>query len=139
MTTPTTIKELEAAAAGTALPLQQFLDQVPFNEQQLIAAIAQDHNTRQVLMLAWMDRTAIERTLAEGYACYYSRSRKTYWRKGETSGHVQRLVSMHFDCDADAILLEVEQTGAACHTMRDHCFYLRVDGDQVQVTNHPAD
>lgn len=124
---------------GTSLSLQAFLDQVPFNEQQLIAAIAQEHSSREVLMLAWMDRTAIERTLAEGFVCYYSRSRKTYWRKGETSGHLQRLVSMRFDCDADAILLEVEQTGAACHTMREHCFYLRVDDDQVQVTHHPID
>ena len=139
VTKPTTIKALESAAAGTTLPLAQFLDQVPFNDQGLVAAIAQEHSSRRVLMLAWMDRTAIERTLAEGFVCYYSRSRRTYWRKGETSGHVQRLVNMRFDCDADAILLEVEQTGAACHTMRNHCFYLLVNDDQIQVTDQPAD
>lgn len=135
---PTTIKALEQAPLGVTMPLASFLDQVPFNAQGLIPAIAQDHDSRAVLMLAWMDRTAIERTLAEGYACYYSRSRKTYWRKGDTSGHVQRLVNMRFDCDADALLLEVVQTGAACHTLREQCFYLRVDGDQVTVTDNPG-
>ena len=89
-------------------------------------------------MMAWMDRTAIERTLAEGYACYYSRSRKTYWQKGESSGHVQKLVELRFDCDGDAILLLVEQTGPACHTDRDSCFYLLVEGHRVRVTEDPG-
>ncbi len=119
------------------MALDEFLDQVRFNAQGLVPAIAQEHNSGQVLMLAWMDRTAINRSLSEGYACYYSRSRGSYWRKGETSGHLQRLVGMRFDCDADAVLLTVEQVGAACHTMREHCFYLRVDGDHVQVTDDP--
>ena len=88
-------------------------------------------------MLGWMDRTAIERTLAEGYACYYSRSRATYWRKGETSGHVQQLDSMRFDCDGDAILLTVAQTGPACHTNRANCFYLLVDNSEVVIASAP--
>lgn len=138
MTAAKSIKSLEAARAGTTMSLQAFLDQIPFNDQGLIAAIAQDHKSRDVLMLAWMDRIAIERTLAEGFACYYSRSRQTYWRKGDTSGHVQRLVSMRFDCDADAVLLEVEQTGAACHTLRSHCFYLLVRDQQIEVTTDPV-
>lgn len=134
----TTFKELESAEAGTTQPLAQVLDMLPYNDQGLIATVAQDVNTRQVLMMAWMDRTAIERTLAEGYACYYSRSRNTYWRKGETSGHLQKLVELRFDCDGDAILLVVEQTGPACHTNRDSCFYLLVDGDCIRVTEDPG-
>lgn len=127
------LKSLESAASGTATPLEKLLDEVPYNEQGLVAAIAQDATTNQVLMLGWMDKTAIKRTLDEGYACYYSRSRQTYWRKGETSGHVQQLVSMHFDCDGDAILLTVKQTGPACHTNRNSCFYLKVHDNQVWV------
>ena len=84
-------------------------------------------------MLAWMDRHAIETTLAEGYATYFSRSRQAYWRKGETSGHVQKLVELRIDCDGDAILLKVNQTGAACHTERATCFYLQVTGENVIV------
>lgn len=134
----TTFKELESAAGGTTQPLAEILDALTYNDQGLIAAVAQDANTRQVLMMAWMDRTAIERTLAEGYACYYSRSRKTYWQKGESSGHVQKLVELRFDCDGDAILLLVEQTGPACHTDRDSCFYLLVEGQRVRVTEDPG-
>ncbi len=134
----TTFKELESAAGGITQPLAAMLDALAYNDQGLVAAVAQDAKTRQVLMMAWMDRTAIERTLAEGYACYYSRSRKTYWRKGETSGHVQKLVELRFDCDGDAILLLVEQTGPACHTDRDSCFYLLVDGQRVRVTEDPG-
>jgi phosphoribosyl-AMP cyclohydrolase len=85
-----------------------------------------------------MNRTAIERTLAEGFACYWSRSRSAYWRKGETSGHLQRLVELRFDCDGDAVLLRVEQTGPACHTNRPDCFYLLADGTGVRVTSDPV-
>ncbi len=134
----TTFKELESAAGGITQPLAEILDALTYNDQGLIAAVAQDAKTRQVLMMAWMDRTAIERTLAEGYACYYSRSRKTYWQKGESSGHVQKLVELRFDCDGDAILLLVEQTGPACHTDRDSCFYLLVEGQRVRVTEDPG-
>jgi phosphoribosyl-AMP cyclohydrolase len=134
----TTFKELESAAGGTTQPLATILDALAYNDQGLVAAVAQDAKTRQVLMMAWMDRTAIERTLAEGYACYYSRSRKTYWQKGESSGHVQKLVELRFDCDGDAILLLVEQTGPACHTDRDSCFYLLVEGQRVRVTEDPG-
>ncbi len=134
----TTFKQLESAAGGTTQPLATILDALAYNDQGLVAAVAQDAKTRQVLMMAWMDRTAIERTLAEGYACYYSRSRKTYWQKGESSGHVQKLVELRFDCDGDAILLLVEQTGPACHTDRDSCFYLLVEGQRVRVTEDPG-
>ena len=130
-----TLKELEGGSVGAVVPLKDILSQLKFNEAGLIPAIAQDHVSKDVLMLAWMDRTAIKKTLEEGYATYFSRSRQSYWKKGETSGHVQRLVQMRFDCDGDAILIEVEQTGSACHTMRRTCFYLKVDGLHVSIAS----
>lgn len=128
------LETLESAPAGTSAALEDVLAGLKYNEQGLVAAVAQDHDTHEVLMLAWMDRTAIERTLADGYATYFSRSRQRLWRKGESSGHTQRLRAMRFDCDGDAVLLTVEQTGPACHTNRNNCFYLHVQGDQVVVT-----
>ena len=89
----------------------------------LVAAIAQQYDTGEVLMLAWMNRDAVAETLATGRVCYWSRSRGQLWRKGETSGQVQRLVDLRVDCDGDALLLLVDQTGVACHTGRRSCFY----------------
>lgn len=132
------LKALESAALGDRVPLTEVLDALPYNDQGLVAAIAQDAKSREVLMLGWMDRTAIERTLAEGYVCYYSRSRQTYWRKGESSGNLQALVRMSFDCDGDALLCLVNQTGPACHTNRPTCFYLTVAGQNIEVTTAPA-
>jgi len=129
---------LETAPAGTIRPLGEVLDALRYDANGLLPAIAQDARSGAVLMLAWMNRTAIERTLAEGFACYWSRSRQAYWRKGETSGHLQRLVELRFDCDGDAVLLRVEQTGPACHTNRPDCFYLLADGASVRVTSVPA-
>ncbi len=102
-----------------------------FNESGLIPAIAQQHDSGEVLMMAWMNADSIRETLATGRVCYWSRSRGTLWRKGETSGHTQRLVDFRIDCDADTILLAVDQTGAACHTGNRTCFYrsvLETDG-----------
>ena len=130
-------KTLEARALGDDTPLAEVLDALRFNADGLVPAIAQDAGSGEVLMLAWMNREAIERTLAEGYACYYSRSRQAMWRKGETSGHSQALKSLRFDCDGDAILLSVEQTGPACHTNRSSCFYLEVRGNRVTVISTP--
>ena len=130
-----TLKELEGRSDGTIVSLEEILNQLKFNEAGLIPAIAQDHLSKDVLMLAWMDRTAIKKTLEEGYVTYFSRSRQSYWKKGETSGHVQRLVQMSFDCDGDAVLIEVEQTGTACHTMRKTCFYLKVNGLNVSIAS----
>ena len=132
-----TFKSLENAAAGTQAPLAEVLEHIPFNSEGLIPAVAQDADSREVLMLAWMNREALARTLAEGYACYWSRSRQSLWRKGETSGHLQRLHELRLDCDGDAVLLMVKQTGPACHTNRPSCFYLLVDDDQVRVTSEP--
>ena len=128
-----TLKQLETSANGTTAELADVLDQLRFNEQGLIPAIAQDHESGDVLMMAWMDQNAIQRSLSEGYAVYFSRSRQEYWRKGDTSGHLQELVSMSFDCDGDTILLRVRQTGAACHTDRRTCFYLNVRDQYVVV------
>lgn len=133
----TTFAEFESAAAGTEHPLKTVLDALQFDEAGLLPAIAQDADSGQVLMLAWMNRQALEITLREGYACYFSRSRQSLWRKGETSGHVQKLQEARFDCDGDAILLLVEQSGPACHTNRPHCFYLQVADDRVRVTAEP--
>ena len=129
----TDLKALETSPNGTRIDLAEFLDVVKFNDQGLVPAIAQDSTSGTVLMLAWMNRDAIDQTLASGLVTYYSRSRQSLWQKGETSGNTQRLVDMQFDCDADAILMLVEQTGPACHTSRPNCFYLRVEDGQVVV------
>ncbi len=101
----------------------EILDALAFDRDGLVAAVAQQHDTGEVLMLAWMDRAAVTETLATGRACYWSRSRRSLWRKGETSGHVQRVVELRVDCDGDAVLLLVDQTGAACHTGQRSCFF----------------
>lgn len=104
--------------------LQETLERVSWNEQGLVPAIAQDAKSGRVLMLAWMNREALSRTLAERRAVYWSRSRGCLWQKGEESGHVQRVLDVRLDCDADTVLLFVEQVGGiACHTGRESCFY----------------
>lgn len=110
------------------------LDRVAFDDQGLVAAIAQDHVSRDVLMLAWMDRAALEETLKTGQVVYYSRSRKTLWRKGETSGQTQTLIDVRLDCDRDAVLLGILQEGVACHTGRMSCFSWQPDGGEWQAT-----
>jgi phosphoribosyl-AMP cyclohydrolase len=102
-----------------------FLSAVVFNEDGLVPVIAQDHTSGAVLMLAWMNRETLETTLKTGDVTYWSRSRQLVWRKGETSGHVQKLIEANLDCDGDAILLSVDQTGPACHTGSPVCFYRR--------------
>jgi len=100
----------------------------------LVPAIAQDADTGQVLMLAWMNRDAYEETLRTGRACYFSRSRNRLWRKGEESGHVQEVREVYIDCDADTVLLKVKQIGgAACHEGYASCFFRRVDGEELKV------
>lgn len=98
-----------------------------FNAEGLIPAIAQDHRTGEVLMLAWMDAEAVERTRRTGKATYWSRSRGEYWVKGETSGNHQAVLGMALDCDGDAILLSVDQTGPACHTGERSCFFTPIE------------
>jgi phosphoribosyl-AMP cyclohydrolase len=100
----------------------QLLNNVSFNADGLICAVTQDHITKTILMVAWMNREALDKTLETGNVVYYSRSRKVLWRKGETSGQTQELIDMRIDCDRDAILLNVLQAGVACHTGRKSCF-----------------
>jgi phosphoribosyl-AMP cyclohydrolase len=108
-----------------------FLDTPRWNADGLVPAVAQDANTGRVLTLAWMNRESLEKTAATGEAHYWSRSRRKLWRKGETSGHVQRVREIRLDCDDDAILLLVEQVGGiACHTGRERCFHQRLEDGQ---------
>ncbi|GAA0578169.1 phosphoribosyl-AMP cyclohydrolase [Craurococcus roseus] len=121
-------------------PNAAFLDAIRFDGRGLVAAVAQQHDSGEVLMLAWMNREAAAETLRTGRVCYWSRSRGALWRKGETSGQEQRLVEMRLDCDGDALLLLVEQTGVACHTGRRTCFYRAArDGAAVEIAAPEAD
>ena len=113
-----------------------WLDEVKWDAQGLIAAVAQDAGSGRVLTVAWMNREALATTVAEQRAVYWSRSRGKLWRKGEESGHVQRLVELYLDCDADAIVLKVEQVGGiACHTGRVSCFYRRYTTDAWETVD----
>lgn len=111
-------------------------DQINWNEQGLVPAIAQDWQTGEVLMLAWMNAEALEATLEEQRAVYWSRSRAKIWRKGEESGHVQLLRELRIDCDADTVLMKVEQIGGiACHTGRRHCFFNKFEAGALVITD----
>jgi phosphoribosyl-AMP cyclohydrolase len=106
-----------------------WLDEVPWNEHELVAAVAQDVSSGRILTVAWMNREALQRTAETKEAVYWSRSRKKLWRKGEESGHVQKVREVRIDCDSDAILLKVEQAGGiACHTGRESCFFRKLEG-----------
>ena len=108
-----------------------WIEQVKWADDGLVAAVAQDSASGKVLTLAWMNRTALERTAESGEAHYWSRSRRSLWRKGEASGHAQKVREIRLDCDGDAILLLVEQVGGiACHTGREHCFFRRLERDR---------
>jgi len=110
-----------------------WIDRVAWNAEGLVPALAQDARSGEVLMLAWMNREALERTVATGEAVYWSRSRRALWRKGETSGHVLRVREIRLDCDADAILLSVDSVaGIACHTGRRRCFFHRLEGEGTE-------
>lgn len=108
-----------------------WLDQIRWTADGLVPAIAQDAHNGDILMMAWMNRESLQLTLREGHAIYWSRSRNALWRKGETSGHVQKVHEIRLDCDADVILLKVEQLGGiACHTGRRSCFFLRLENER---------
>ena len=126
-------KSYEKQSIGTQLDLTQVLGSLKFNEQGLIPCIAQQTETGEVLMMAWMNREALDETLRTGRVCYWSRSRSKLWRKGESSGQVQLLKQLRIDCDGDTLLAMVDQTGPACHTGRRNCFYLEVNGESVEI------
>ena len=110
--------------------MTSWIDAVAWNADGLVPAVAQDAASGEVLMVAWMNRAALERTVATGEAHYWSRSRKSLWRKGETSGHVQRVRDVRLDCDGDTVLVSVESVGGvACHTGRRRCFFNRLEGE----------
>ena len=119
-------KDAPAAAA-------EVLTAVAFDADGLVPVIAQQHDTGEVLMMAWMNREAIAETLRSGQACYWSRSRNRLWRKGEKSGQSQRLVELRIDCDNDTVLLLVDQTGVACHTGRRSCFFRAVRDGRLEI------
>ncbi len=132
-------QSLESINTGDCISLHDCVEHLTFNDQGLIPVVTQCHQSKDVLMHAWMNRAAIEKNLATGRMTYWSRSREAFWVKGETSGHIQQLIAMRFDCDGDTILCRVKQTGPACHTDRPNCFYLQVDIDsQVAQLHTPA-
>ena len=131
------LHQTEKMKLGEGVELEAVLDELPFNADGLLPAVAQQYDSREVLMMAWMNRDAIRETLQTSRVCYWSRSRQAYWRKGESSGQVQVLKEMRFDCDGDTILLLVDQTGPACHTGRRNCFYNKVENDRVVVDADP--
>lgn len=108
-----------------------------YNDAGLIPAIAQDASSGEVLMMAWMNADAVTRTLTTGRVTYWSRSRSAFWIKGETSGHIQKLIEFRVDCDRDCLLLKIEQTGPACHTNRRSCFYTVVEDGSEKIVMAP--
>lgn len=113
-----------------------FIDNLKFNSDGLIPAIVQEHSTGRVLMMAWMNRASLERTIETGKTVFWSRSRQKFWIKGESSGHFQIVKDLAFDCDGDTLLVQVEQTGAACHEGYQSCFFrsIRDNGSRVEIT-----
>ena len=111
--------------------IDKMLAAIQFDANGLVPAIAQQRGSGEVLMMAWMDRDAIVETMHTGRVCYWSRSRRAPWRKGDTSGHIQELVELRVDCDGDTLLVEVEQTGVACHTGRHNCFFRAIRGGEL--------
>ncbi len=105
------------------IEFSDFINQIKFNSDGLVPVIAQQFDTGEVLMMAWMNAQALRETVETGRMCYFSRSRQCLWRKGETSGHVQKLIELRVDCDADTLLALIDQTGAACHTGNQSCFF----------------
>jgi len=130
-------KTLERGLAGQATPLEEIKSSLTFNADGLIPCIAQQHDSGEVLMMAWMNTEALDETLINNRVCYFSRSRQKLWRKGESSGQVQHLKEVRIDCDGDALLLMVDQTGPACHTGRQSCFYHVIKGDKAEISSTP--
>jgi phosphoribosyl-AMP cyclohydrolase len=123
-------------AASVTYPspaIDAFVAAIQFDAQGLVPAIAQQHDTGEVLMMAWMDRDAVVETMRTGRACYWSRARQAPWRKGDTSGHIQTLVDLRVDCDGDTLLVLVDQTGVACHTGQHNCFFRAIRGGALET------
>jgi phosphoribosyl-AMP cyclohydrolase len=123
----------KATVTYSPAAIETFIAAIQFDSQGLVPAIAQQHDTGEVLMMAWMDRDAVAETMRAGRVCYWSRSRRAPWRKGDTSGHIQTLVELRVDCDGDTLLALVDQTGAACHTGRHNCFFRAIREGSLQT------
>ena len=119
----------DLAQHNRTLNVEDFMAEVSFNEDGLVPAIAQDAETGAVLMMAWMTKETLQETIATNRACYWSRSRQAFWRKGDSSGHAQHIKEIGLDCDGDTVLLKIEQIGAACHTGARSCFFTSLDKD----------
>lgn len=130
-------KTLADASAGDIFALDDVVSALKFNSDGLIPAVAQQYDSGKVLMMAWMNLQALEITLIDMQVTYWSRSRQTLWRKGETSGQTQALVSLSIDCDGDTLLLQVNQAGPACHTGRESCFFIQADEQQAKIVDDP--
>lgn len=130
-------KTLERAPLKSTFETQALLEAIPWNQDGLMPAIAQQYDTHEVLMMAWMNRDTLTETLATERVCYWSRSRQRAWRKGESSGQVQMLKAAYLDCDGDTVLLMVDQQGPACHTGRRSCFYTRIEADEARIVSDP--
>ncbi|MDX1795251.1 MAG: phosphoribosyl-AMP cyclohydrolase [Hydrogenovibrio sp.] len=137
MTQTPTFKQLEKAKKGDLFDWETLKSQLKFDDNGLIPAIAQQYDSKEVLMMAWMNAQSLAETLKTGRVCYWSRSRQSYWRKGEESGQVQHLKDVRLDCDGDTLLLLVDQTGPACHSGRKSCFYTRVHDNQAEILTDP--
>jgi len=122
-----------AATTYPAAAIEAMLAEIRFDPQGLVPAIAQQHDSGEVLMMAWMDRNAVAETMKTGRVCYWSRSRKGPWRKGDTSGHIQSLVDFRVDCDGDTLLVLVDQIGVACHTGRHNCFFRAIRNGTLET------
>ncbi len=129
--------DIAKAQAGEQFSTTDVIRKLKFNDAGLIPAIAQQYDSGKVLMMAWMNQTALNETLASGTVTYWSRSRACLWIKGETSGQTQQLKSIRLDCDGDTLLLLVDQTGPACHTGRESCFFCEVDDNEISVLDNP--
>ena len=130
-------KTSEKAARGDSFPLPEAIKSLKLNTDGLIPAIAQQYDSGEVLMMAWMNTESLAETLQTGRVCFWSRSRQKLWRKGESSGQTQQLKEIRIDCDGDTLLLSVDQTGPACHTGRKSCFYNLVKDNELQVDSEP--
>lgn len=126
-------KSIENDPTDSTYPIDKILNELVFNEDGLIPVISQCHESKEVLMFAWMNRISLEETLSTSKMCYWSRSRQAFWRKGESSGHWQSLIELRIDCDGDVLLASVNQEGAACHTERRSCFYLKFEENKVRI------
>lgn len=134
---PSVFLEMEQGQIGQHYNFSTVLHDIPWNEQGLIAAIAQDFQSKEILMMAWINAEALIETLTTKKVCYWSRSRQCLWRKGASSGHSQQLIEARLDCDGDSILFLVRQNGTACHTNRPSCFYIGLELTSASILSKP--